>query len=153
MDANRSERRWLYAMLFGMQTIGAIILFWFAVPLYRVVLSHPSGHVADLDTLFWSLPSIALMQVGYWLCFRLRPPVPRFVNPVLGHVVLCLGRFGFVFASGVFTFVFLVPRPEFSMPIGRYVTTILGIFAIFCYTLELERLGRALLGSEPKPSQ
>jgi hypothetical protein len=148
-----ADGRWLYAVLFGTQTIGAIVLFWNGVPHYRRVLADPSGHEAEVETLVWSLSSIGLMQVGYWLRFRLHPPLPELLNAVLGHVVLFLGRFAFVFASAVFSLVFLAPRPDFSMPIGRYALTLLGIFAVFCYTLELERLGRALLGPQPKPGQ
>jgi hypothetical protein len=100
-----------------------------------------------------ALPSISLMQAGYWIGFRIRPPPPQRVNPVLGHIVLFLGWFGFVFASGVFTFAFLVPNPGFSMPIGRYAVTILGIFSIFCFVMELENLGRALLRPPAGPGQ
>jgi hypothetical protein len=89
------------------------------------------------------------MQLGYWVSFQRRPPLPGLVQPVLGHVILCLARFGFVFASAVFGFVFLIPRPGFSLPLSRYVVTIAALFAVYCYTLELERLGRALVGSEP----
>ena len=152
METTSAGKRWQYPVLFGTQTIGATILIWFAIPHYRGILANPSAHEAELATLVWSLPAIALMQGGYWTRFRLVPPQPRFVNAALGHVVQCLARFGFIFASSVFSFLFLVPNPAFSMPIGRYVITTLMMFAVFCYTLELERLGRTLLGPEPKPS-
>lgn len=86
------------------------------------------------------------MQIGYWLSFRIRPPLPQLVQPVLGHVVLCLVRLAFILASAVFGLVFIAPRPGFSIPIGGYAVTMLGLFSLFCYTLELERLGRALFG-------
>ena len=152
MVTRRATSHWLYATLFGTQTLGAIILFWYGVPLYRRVLADPSVHQAELAALAWSLPSILLMQVGHWIGFRLRPPLPKFFNPVIGHIVLFLGRFAFVVASGVFTFMFLAPKPNFSVPISRYVITIFGVFSIFCYTLELDRFGRALLGPETKSS-
>ena len=34
-----------YFLLFAMQTIGAAILFWYAVPLFRQVLLDPGSHV------------------------------------------------------------------------------------------------------------
>jgi hypothetical protein len=48
--------------------------------------------------------------------------------------------------TGVFTFLFVLPRPESSIPAGRYAITVLAMFSTFCYALELERFGRALLG-------
>ena len=153
MGTSVAADRWLYPVLFGAQTVGALILFGFGVPHYRQVLANPAAHKAELETLAWALPSIALIQAGYWLREGLRPPLPQFVNAALGHVVLFLGRFSFVFASGVFTFLFIVPRPDFSIPAARYVITLIGVFSIFCYTLEVERLGRAMLGSELKPGK
>jgi hypothetical protein len=128
-----------------MQTLGAIILYGNGIPLYRRILADPAGHAAELRTLVWALPSIALMQAGYWIQFRLRAPLPGYTSPVLGHLVLFVGRFAFLFATGLFTFVFLAPRPGFSIPVGREIITVLGLFSIFCFARELDQLGRALL--------
>jgi hypothetical protein len=85
------------------------------------------------------------------MSFRQNLSPPRFANPVLGHVVLCIdsalwirARFGCVYLC-----VSCATR-DFSIPTGRYVITALGLFSTFCFTRELERLGRALLGSEAK---
>ena len=153
MGAGRERGRWSFLILFSAQTLGATVVFWYGIPHYRAVLADPAVHEAELKTLLWALPSITLMQLGYWYSFRIRPPLPRLVQPVLGHVVLCLAQSGYVLASGVFTLVFLVPRSGFSMPIARYVVTILGMFSIFCYALELERLGRALLAPVPRKQE
>jgi len=42
-----------------------------------------------------------------------------------------------------------VRRPEFEIPMSRYFIVIIALFALFCYTQELEQLGRALIGSDP----
>ena len=55
----------------------------------------------------------------------------------------------FVLATAVFGFVFIVRRPEFQIPASRYFVVIIGLFALFCYTQELEQLGKALIGPEP----
>jgi len=47
-----------------------------------------------------------------------------------------------------FGFVFITRKPEFQIPTFRYVVTIAGLFALFCYTQELENLGKCLLGKE-----
>jgi hypothetical protein len=138
-----------YFLLFAIQTTGAAILFWFAVPLFRQVLLDPGGHVARTENLVWSLSAITLMQAGYWIRHRLHLPQPQlFCNALVGYIVLFVARMSFVLATAVFGFVFIVRRPEFQIPTSRYVIVIAGLFALFCYTQELERLGRALIGSD-----
>ena len=145
---NRVDDHLLYWILLGMQTLGVSILFWYGVPHYREVLRDPAAHEFGLGVFLWAMPSIALMQLGYWYSFRRRLFPPEFDQPLIAHVVMCLARFGFVLASGVFSLVFLAPKP-FSIPVGRSVLTIIVLFSVFCYTLELQRFGQALLG----PSQ
>jgi hypothetical protein len=106
-----------YFCLFAMQTIGAAILFWYAVPLFRQVLLDPGGHVARPENLVWSLSAITLMQAGYWIRHRLRLPLPQLLrNALVGYVVLFVARMSFVLATAVFGFVFIVRRPEFQIP-------------------------------------
>jgi hypothetical protein len=139
-----------YFFLFVMQTIGAAILFSFAVPLFRQVLLDPAGHVARPENLVWSLSAITLMQAGYWIRHRLHLPLPQlFCNALVGYIVLFGARMSFVLATSVFGFVFIVRRPEFQIPTSRYFAVIIGLFALFCYTQELEQLGRALIGPDP----
>ena len=138
-----------YFFLFGMQTIGAAILFWYAVPLFRQVLLDPGGHVARPENLVWSLSAITLMQAGYWIRHRLRPPLPQLRNALVGYILLFVARMSFVLATSIFGFVFIVRRPEFQIPTSRYFIVIIVLFALFCYTQELEPLGRALIGPEP----
>jgi hypothetical protein len=136
---------WRFAALFGVQTIGAVILFWNAVPLYQRILADPASYEAGTEHLAWALSSIALMQFGYWVSYRIRPPLPQFTNALLGHVTLFLTRMSFVFATSVFGFLFVTQRPGFHIPPSRYVITLLGLFALYCYVEELERLGKAFL--------
>jgi hypothetical protein len=138
-----------YFLLFAIQTIGAAILFWYAVPLFREVLLNPGNHVPRPENLVWSLSAIALMQAGYWMRHRLCPPLPQFCNALVGYIVLFVARMSFVLATSIFGFVFIVRRPEFQIPTSRYVIVIIALFALFCYTQELEQLGRAMVGPEP----
>ena len=138
-----------YFLLFAVQTIGAAILFWYTVPLFRQVLLDPGGHEVRPERLIWSLSAVVLMQAGYWIRHRLRPPLPQLRNALFGYVVLFVARMSFVLATAVFGFVFIVRRPEFQISASRYFAVIIGLFALFCYTQELEQLGRALIGPEP----
>jgi hypothetical protein len=137
-----------YFVLLAMQTIGAAILFWYTVPLFRQALQDPGGHIARTENLVWSLSAIALMQAAYWIRHRLRSPLPQLRNAFFGYIVLFVARMSFVLATSVFGFVFIVRRPEFQIPTSRYFILIIALFALFCYTQELEQLGRALIGSD-----
>jgi hypothetical protein len=149
--ASPPKPRWRYPALFGVQTIGAVILLWNAVPLYQQILADPAAHEAGTEHLVWALSSIVLMQVGYWISDRVRPPLPQFTNALVGHITLFLARMSFVFATSVFGFLFIMQKPGFHIPTFRYVVTLLGLFSLYCYTRELERLGSAFLSQEKKP--
>jgi hypothetical protein len=138
-----------YFFLFAMQTIGAAVLFSYAVPLFRQVLLDPGSHVVRPERLIWSLLAVALMQAGYWIRYRIRPPLPQLRNALFGYIVLFVARMSFVLATSVFGLVFIVRKPEFQIPASRYFIVITALFALFCYTQELEQLGRALIGPDP----
>jgi hypothetical protein len=107
----QSDRgRWGYLALFGMQTIGAVVLFWTGLLLYRQVLADPS-HEPELWPIVGSLSSITLMQIAYWVSYRVRPPLPQFQNALLGHAILFLARMVNVLPTAIFGFVFVGPKP------------------------------------------
>ena len=138
-----------YLLLFTMQTIGAAVLFWYGIPLFRQTLLDPGSHVPRPENLVWSLSAITLMQAAHWIRHRLRPRLPQVRNAFVGHIVLFVARMSFVLATSVFGFVFIVRRPELFVPTSRYIVLIIGLFALFCYTQELEQLGRELIGPNP----
>ena len=142
---------WRFSALFGVQTIGAAILFWNAVPLYREILADPAAHEAQPERLIWALSSIVLMQAGYWISHQINPPLPQYSNALIGNVILFLARMSFVFATSVFGFIFITQKPGFDIPAFRYAVTLLGLFSLYCYVQELERLGRAFVGREKRP--
>jgi hypothetical protein len=86
------------------------------------------------------------MQVGYWIPHPIGPSTPRVVNVVLGHVVLFLSRLIFLLPVALFSFVFIHNKLENRMPFLRYVLLLVGLFSLFCYSLELQRYGTAMLG-------
>lgn len=136
--------RWGYFALFGMQTIGAVVLIWTGLLLYRQVLADPTKHETHPWAIVGSLLAIALMQISYWVSYRVRPPLPQLQNALLGHVILFLARMIYVLPTAIFGFVFVAQRPEFEIPVFRCLVLLLGLFSLFCYVRELERLGRVL---------
>ena len=146
--ARPSESVRLYLILFGIQTIGALIITRIALPLYRAVVADPAAHEVRVDRTIWALVAVALMQGGFWLRHRLQPPPPQFRNAVIGYMIWFLGRMSFALAAAIFGFVFIVQRPELDLPVSRYLITLGGLFAYFCYVLEVESLARNLI--DPK---
>jgi hypothetical protein len=134
--------RWGYFALFGMQTIGAVVLFWTGLLVYREVLADPTKHERHPWAMVGSLSSIALMQIAYWVSYRVRPPLPQLQNALFGHAILFLARMVYVLPTAIFGFVFVAQRPEFDIPVYQCLVLLLGLFALFCYVRELERLGR-----------
>jgi hypothetical protein len=135
-----------YFLLLGVQTIGATMLFSFAVPLYRQVMADPGGHEPRPETLGWAFSAIALMQTGYWIRHRLGLPIPRLRNVFAGHIILFAARMSFVLATSSFTFVVIAQNAELQIPTFRYFVFAAGLFALFCYVRELERLGKNFFG-------
>jgi hypothetical protein len=86
------------------------------------------------------------MQLGYWISDRVRPRLPQVTNAPLGHITLFFARMSFVFATSVFGFLFITQKPGFEIPVFRYAVTLVGLFSLYCYGQEMERLGRAFLG-------
>ena len=143
--AQSARGQWSYFALFGMQTLGAVVLIWTGLRLYREVLADLS-HKPEAWPIVGSLSSIALMQICYWVSYRVRPPLPQFQNALLGHAILFLARMVYVLPTSIFGFVFIAQRPEFDIPVFRCLVLLLGLFSLFCYVRELERLGRVLTG-------
>jgi hypothetical protein len=137
-------------LLLALQTIGVGLFYCKGLPLYREVASDPTAYSPKAAIWGWSLPSIALIQVGYWISHRVSPPPPRFVNVVLGHVVLFLARLIFLLPVALFSFVFINNKLENQMPLSRHVLLMVGLFSLFCYTRDLQRYGADMLGADKR---
>jgi hypothetical protein len=151
-DSAPTSSRWLHLSLLAMETIGAAVLYWKVVPLFRQLSADPTVYGRRGDTRLWSLSAIALIQVGYWVRYRIGPVLPRLASSALGHIVLFLSRIVFVLATAVFSFVFISEKLASEMPVLRYVLTLAGLFSLFLYSQELQWLGNALMRREKKPA-
>lgn len=138
----------LYLLLFAVQTVGVVIFYGKGVSFYRELKSDLTTYMPATDTLVWSLSAIVLMQSGYWLRYRLRPAMPGSVHVLLGHFVRFCARLLFVLPTAVFSFVVIESKLKGLMPLPRYLLVFLALFSLYCYTLELERLGKVLMGQK-----
>jgi len=150
--ADRVGGCWLYPLLLTMETIGTVIFCWKGLPLFRLLIADPASYETRERIWIWALTAIVLIQIGYWLRYRIEPALPRFRNALLGHIVLFVSRLSFVVATSIFSFVFIAKRLEGQMDAARYSLTVVGLFSLFCYMLELQRFGSALIGAEEKAS-
>ena len=95
---------------------------------YRQAIAAPASLQVELDTSIWPLLAIALIQGGYWISRRTRPPLPQFTNALLGQFILFLARMGFVLPTSIFGVVFITQNPGFQIAAFRYGIILVGLF-------------------------
>jgi hypothetical protein len=141
----------IYLLLLATQMFGSTFIVWKGLPAFRQLLLHPGDQAAgtpyDGNAVFAVLFA---MQAAYW--YRLlRVAIPfRGSSVFLSHLFLFLGRLNFIFGSALFSIVIFRHLPELGHDFDplviarRGILLVISLFALFCFTLELERLGAAL---------
>ena len=117
----------LYWILFLGQTIGDATILSHAIPIFRRLVSSELYEKTPPRILVFGVLGVILIQVCYWLdqywfaTLRLR------YNALLGHITLFLSRLNFIFASAVFSAVYIVRFKELEISIWRFVLTKLNV--------------------------
>jgi hypothetical protein len=137
-----------YWILFLGQTIGDATILSHLIPLYRRFINSGLAEKTPTSTLVFVTLGVIMVQVCYWLGQHWFGTLRLGHHPLLGHVILFLSRLNFIFAAALFSAVYLVRFNEVEISFGGFLILSTVLFSIFCYTLELERIGRALV--EPK---
>jgi hypothetical protein len=147
--ADRSRRR--FWPLFAVETAAVCALISFALPVF-VQIADRLGDVVDLPPLRIAgiLAAVAAFHAAYWSRLRWAdvPALPT--NAVAHHAFLFLSRLSFVFAAAFFSLVSFRHLPALANPLDLPAATARGalmlamLFSLFCYSLEFERLGRAM---------
>jgi hypothetical protein len=140
----------LYLLLLAIQVAGTIGFIWQQLPEFGQVLIDPGKQLprdalADLT----AVVTLCLMQTAFW--YRLRHvPIPfQRRNIFISHLFLFLGRLSFIFGSALFSVAVFRHLPELgrdadiALAAWRGTILIACLFALFCTSLELERLGQA----------
>ena len=141
---NAGWRAWRYPLCFALQAIGTITLVVTALPRYQGILKDPSALTEPFTNLRTALGLIGLSQVGYWIGRPIPPPAPSRGIPVLGQVIRFFGRLLFMFVTSVFGFLFITRSHGVEIPSARSIVFVIGLFAIYCFTDQVEQLGRAV---------
>jgi hypothetical protein len=149
-----NQRVAAYLSLIAIQIIGALVFVWKELPAFNQLLRNPGEQLPYIpyDHLT-TIGILLIMQVAYW--YRLlRVPVPfQSPNLILSHLFLFFGRLSFIFGGALFSVVFFRHLPALDndadalLMTGRGLLLCGALFALFCLTLELERLGNALANS------
>lgn len=140
-----------YFGLLAFQTAAAFCLLWVSLPIFHRLISR-LGQAQELEP--WRLAiiacSVVVLQSCYWVRLQCVPIHVPFHNILVGHLLLFSSRASFFFGGAFFSVVFFRHVPELSAlpPFGQGGTRVLAIitilFSLFCYSLELERLGKAV---------
>jgi hypothetical protein len=139
-----------YLLLLAAQLAGMIIFVWQELPDFEQLLLNPGEQLPkDIYSDVVTCGVFCMMQIAFW--YRvLYVPIPfRRPNLFLNHVFLFFGRLSFVFGGSLFAVVVFRHLPRLERDFDVLLATERGIifvgclFALFCTSLEVERLGQA----------
>jgi hypothetical protein len=147
--------RAVYLLLPTVQLTGALFIVLNGLPEFRHLVAHPGEQLPY--TPYHNPATIVMvvaMQAAYWYRLQCVPIPSQGSNTILSHLLLFLGRLTFIFGGSLFAVVFFRHLPEIDQGADTWLMLRRGLqlaallFALFCTTLELERLGRALGSSK-----
>jgi hypothetical protein len=144
----------IYLTLLAIQIVGAIAFVWQQLPEFKQVVVNPGEQLPkDTSSDLMTAGILFVMQVSFWVRL-LRIPIPfRRSNVFLNHLFLFLGRLSFIFGSALFSVVVFRHVPELGRDTDLLLMARRGflfvgcLFALFCISLEVERLGQAFEGN------
>ncbi len=150
---NERQQKIIYLFLLATQIFGAIVLIWHELPVFRQVLINPGEQPSNESYSELATFGVSFgMQISYW-CRLLYISIPsQRPNMILNHLFLFLGRWSFIFGSALFSVVVFRHLPELGqetntfLMVRRGVVFVGSLFALFCASLEVERLGQMFGG-------
>jgi hypothetical protein len=148
-DQKRSKTA-IYLLLLAIQIFGAIFFVWQELPEFKKVLVNPGEQLPkDARSDAMMLGVFVVMQIAFWIRLLYIPIPSRRSNIFLNHLFLFLGRLSFIFGSALFSVVVFRHVPELGRDTDLLLMARRGflfvgcLFALFCTSLEVERLGQA----------
>lgn len=140
-----------YGALLFVQTLCALLILYHIQAIFRVLLDNigipqpmPAGILARV------ILAAVIGQACYWIRLCTMPVPNAHYSIVLGHLFAFASKLLFVFGGALFSLYFLRHLPAMDPAVldldfaWRIICLIAVLFVLYCYTLELERLGTAL---------
>jgi hypothetical protein len=139
-----------YLFVLAIQILGAILFVWQQLPEFGQIVVNPGEQLPyDVVSDVMTVGVLAVMQISFWYRLLFIPIPFRRPNMILNHVFLFLGRLSFIFGGALFSVVVFRHLPELGretdilLAARRGVILVGCLFALFCTSLEVERLGQA----------
>ena len=155
LERTKSKPSAVYLLLLSVQLTGALCIVLSGLPEFGHLVAHPGEQLPY--TPYHNpatIVTVIAMQAAYWYRLQCVPIPSQGSNTILSHLLLFLGRLTFIFGGSLFGVVFFRHLPEIDqgadtwLMLRRGLQLAASLFALFCVTLELERLGRALGSSK-----
>lgn len=145
LQAMRHRQIQIYFSLLLVQTVGVALIISQGLPVYRRVIAGSLGPHARPKELIIAVSAVGLIQSAYWLRSAAVQSLDLPHNIFLSHIAQFIGRINFIFAAMLFSALIYYRPPELHISSLPQIAVFIGIlFSMFCYTLEFERLARAL---------
>jgi len=149
-DGKTSRTARMYLTLLAIQSIAAAAIIAAIQGAFRIVADDLGVlHAIPVGALITLVFTMAASQTAYWYRFT-RIEIPGWRHVALGHCLGFASRLSFIFGGAIFSLFFLRHAPglisiEAGIPLLARIAILLpALFCLYCYALELERLGNAL---------
>jgi hypothetical protein len=146
-----------YAALLIGQTLSAAAMFQIVFPVFHQIITHLGERQTLVYTQHIATMSCAmLLHACYWTRLKWVRVVVPYQNILLSHLCAFFSRVSFFFGGALFSALFFRHLPELEdiPPVMQIVSgtgeVFMILFALFCYSLELDRLSRALDPTDAK---
>lgn len=150
-DAYSADKRAQFWLLLAVQTVSVLLLLWSATPIYRTILAAPGQKLQVIPgSPVVIILSLVAFHGAYWYRLARVPIVIGRHGMLLSHLVVFFGRLSFIFGGALFALVVYRHLPDMNEAVSSFqllsrLIAMLAIqFSLFCYTLELERVGTAM---------
>jgi hypothetical protein len=145
-----------YTLLLIVQTVCALVTLFHIHIAFRVLVERVGQQQTVATEIIAQVCTAALLgQICYWTRLYCLPVPQGFRSLPLGHLLAFAARLGAIVGGALASIYFLRHLPEMTKLADGFTLAwrsgllLAIVFAVYCYTLELERLAAALQ-AEPK---
>lgn len=150
-QSSKSLNATLYMLLLLAQSATTFFLFWLVFPIfYNVINNLGKEQEVGISTQVAIVTFTGMQHLFYWTRLRWVDVAAPLHSIFVGHILVFASRLNFLFGGVFFSTIFFRHLPELASlpPFGQALikATMIGavLFGLFCYSLELERLGKAI---------